>query len=136
MAFARRVFLIAGIYGLLVVAPLYFSEARIARDDPPAVTHPEFLFGFAGVALAWQLAFLQIARDPVRLRPIMLPGIFEKVAFGGAAVALYAQQRLNALMFIGGLVDLVCAGLFMLAYLATSPARLATVGGDRRRPAG
>ena len=49
MKFARIVFLVAGIYGLLVVAPQYFLEARIGRDTPPAITHPEFFYGFVGV---------------------------------------------------------------------------------------
>jgi len=84
--FARRVFLIAGIYGLLVLAPHYFLEAKIGRDHPPEITHPEFFYGFIGVAVAWQVAFLIIARDPVRYRLIMLPGILEKVAFGVAAL--------------------------------------------------
>ena len=39
--FARRVFAVAGTYGLIVTAPLYFLEERIARDAPPAITHPE-----------------------------------------------------------------------------------------------
>jgi hypothetical protein len=40
MVFARRVFLIAGIYGLLVLLPLSFMEGRIGRDQPPPITHP------------------------------------------------------------------------------------------------
>jgi hypothetical protein len=41
MTFAKRVFLIAGVYGVLVLAPQYFLEARIGRDFPPPITHPE-----------------------------------------------------------------------------------------------
>ena len=74
MIFARRVFLIAGIYGLLVLLPLYFMEARIGRDQPPAITHPEYFYGFLGVAVSWQVAFLVISRDPVRFRPLDGPG--------------------------------------------------------------
>jgi hypothetical protein len=40
MDFARRVFVAAGVYGLLVVTPLYFLEARIGEQQPPAITHP------------------------------------------------------------------------------------------------
>jgi hypothetical protein len=61
--FARRVFLIAGVYGVLIVLPQCSLEARIARDFPPPITHPEYFYGFIGVALAWQIAFLLIARD-------------------------------------------------------------------------
>jgi hypothetical protein len=68
MKFAKWVFLIAGIYGILVVAPQYFSESRIARDFPPAITHPEYLYslqrvaalamGFAAIDLILGILFL------------------------------------------------------------------------------
>ena len=53
MRFARYSFLIAGIYGLLSLSPMYFLEAKNGRDFPPAITHPEYYYGFMGVALAW-----------------------------------------------------------------------------------
>ena len=53
---ARWVFLVAGVYGVLVVLPQYSLEARIARDFPPPITHPEYFYGFIGVALAWRVA--------------------------------------------------------------------------------
>jgi len=73
MKFARIVFLIAGIYGILVLTPLYFLEQTIGRETPPPITHPEFFYGFVGVGLAWQIVFLIIARDPLRFRPMMIP---------------------------------------------------------------
>jgi len=57
MKFAKWVFRIAGIYGLIVVAPMYLSESQISRDFPPAITHPEYFYGFIGVTLAWQVLF-------------------------------------------------------------------------------
>ena len=51
MLFARRTFLVAGIYGLVVLLPMYFLEGRIGRDTPPPITHPEFFYGFLGVAI-------------------------------------------------------------------------------------
>jgi hypothetical protein len=117
--FARLVFSVAGVYGVVVLAPHYFMEAKVGRDSGVAVTHPEYFYGFVGVALAWQVAFLIIARDPVRYRLIMLPGIFEKVSFGAAAIVLYAQGRLAGLMLAGGLGDLVFAVLFAVAFVRT-----------------
>jgi hypothetical protein len=117
--FARRVFLAAGIYGVLVVLPQYSLEARIARDFPPPITHPEYFYGFIGVALAWQVAFLLIARDVRRYRLVMLPAILEKVTFGLAAVLLYANGRVAGSIVVGGIVDLVFAALFAVAFLAT-----------------
>jgi hypothetical protein len=60
--FAKRVFFRAGVYGLIVLVPLYFLEDRLGRIFPPPLTHPEDFYGFIGVALAWQLAFLTISR--------------------------------------------------------------------------
>jgi hypothetical protein len=66
MRFARWVFLLAGIYGIVAIGPQYFMEEKIGQDYPPAITHPEYFYGFIGVGLAWQVAFLIIARDPAR----------------------------------------------------------------------
>src|SRR4051794_31524511 len=119
MVFARRPFLIAGVYGLLVLLPMYFLEGRIGRDTPPPVTHPEFFYGFLGVAVAWQAAFLVIARDPVRFRPLMLPAVLEKAGFGLPALVLWLGGRLAAPMLAAGLFDLALGVLFVVAYLRT-----------------
>ena len=117
--FARRVFAVAGTYGLIVTAPLYFMEARIARESPPAITHPEYYYGFAGVVIAWQLAFLLLARDPVRLRPLMPVAVLEKLAFGLPALVLYARHRLARDMLAFGLIDLVLGAFFLAAWVRT-----------------
>ena len=75
MTFSKRVFFWSGVYGIIVLFPMYFLENKIGLDFPPAINHPEHYYGFIGVALAWQLAFLMIARDPVRFRPLMIPAI-------------------------------------------------------------
>jgi hypothetical protein len=36
----KIVFWIAGIWGVLVLTPLYFMFDMIGRQDPPAITHP------------------------------------------------------------------------------------------------
>ena len=119
MTFAKRVFLIAGIYGLVVLLPQYFMEEKTGRDYPPPVTHPEYFYGFIGVAVAWQIVFLIISRDPVRYRPIMLAAIVEKASFGIAAVALYLAGRLGVQMLGAGIIDLILGTLFTIAYLRT-----------------
>lgn len=119
MAFARRVFLSASVYGVLILVPQYFMETKIGRDFPPPITHPEHFYGFIGVALAWQVLFVLIARDPVRYRPVMLAAVLEKLAFGTAAVVLYIQGRLAALVLGAGLIDLVLALLFLAAFRFT-----------------
>ena len=45
MKFAKWVFLLAGVYGILVTLLLY-NEAQTAQMFPPAVNHPEYYYGF------------------------------------------------------------------------------------------
>jgi len=117
--FPRRVFFWAGVYGIVALAPLYFLESTIARDFPPPVAHPEYFYGFVGVALAWQALFLIVSRDPVRFRTIMIPAILEKLAFGLAVWILFVQGRLEPLTLGPASVDLFLAVLFAIAYLKT-----------------
>jgi hypothetical protein len=119
MKFARVVFLIAGLYGLVILAPGYFLEQAVGRDNPPAITHPEFFYGFLGVALAWQIAFLIIAQNPVRFRPVMIPSIIEKLTYSGAVIVLLKQHRVSMSMFELGLADLVFAVLFAVSFVKT-----------------
>ena len=122
MRFARRVFLFAAIYGFLALVPQYFLIDKNGRDSPPAITHMEYYFGFVGVALAWQVAFLVIARDPVRYRLLMLPAIAEKVLFGVPVAILCTLGRVGAPMLIAGIVDLALGLLFFVAFAKTSKA--------------
>lgn len=126
MKFAKIVFVVAGIWGVLLLAPLYFMFDMISQQDPPPITHPAFFYGFAGVALAWQVAFFIIARDPVRFRPIMIPSMLEKLGYGGAVVVLYAQGRMHPQDLAFGLADLVFVVLFAIAFVAVGKARQAT----------
>ena len=120
MMFARRVFLVAAIYGLIVLLPQYFLEEKTGRDFPPAITHPEYFYGFIGIAVAWQLVFLIISRDPIRYRPLMPVAVVEKIAFGFPAIALYLTGRLSSQMLGAGMLDLVLGVLFVIAYKRTS----------------
>jgi len=118
--FARRVFTGAGIYGLIVMVPQYFLAARIGRDTPPVITHQEYFYGFIGLAVAWQVVFITIGRDPERYRPLMIPAVLEKLAFGVPAIVLYAQGRLPGSVLFFGVVDLVLGTLFLAASRATA----------------
>jgi hypothetical protein len=119
--FARRVFLIAGIYGVVVLLPQYFLEQRHAVDRPPAITHAEYYYGFVGVALAWQIAFFMISRDPARFRPIMIAAILEKAAFGPATIVLFLAGRLDLEMLGAGMLDMTWGILFAIAWVKTRP---------------
>ena len=124
--FARRVFQVAGIYGLIVLVPQLFVESRIGRDYPPAITHTEYFYGFLGIAIVFQLVFLTIAKDPGRYRALMVPSVLEKFSFSVPAIVLYAQHRLALVTLCFGLIDLVWAALFFLAW-----SRTPTDGGRR-----
>ena len=119
MKFAKILFWIAGGWGVLVLTPLYFMFDVIGRQDPPAITHPAFYYGFAGAGLAWQLAFFVIATDPVRYRPFMIPSVVEKFSYGIAVIVLVLQQRMHRsdLVFAGA--DLLLGLLFVLAFVKT-----------------
>jgi hypothetical protein len=119
MKFAKVVFWMAGIWGVLVLTPLYFVFDMISRNDPPPITHPGFYYGFVCVALAFQVAFIVIARDPVRLRPMMIPAMLEKFGYGATFVVLYLQNRLHPQDLGLGGVDVVFGVLFLIAYFKT-----------------
>jgi len=115
--FARRVFLLAGIYGIVVLLPQYFVEWGL--DLPAPMAQPEHFYGFIGVALSWQFVFLLIARDVERYRPLMLMGVLEKLSFSLAVVMLYAADRVSAGVLGAGAIDLALGALFVLAFVSS-----------------
>jgi hypothetical protein len=118
ITFARRLFLGAGIYGVAVITPMFFSEGLIGELDPPPITHAEFYYGFVCTAFAWQLVYLMMFRDPLRLRPMLIPAILGKAGFAISVFALFAQGRLAARNLVLPSIDLVLAALFARAYVA------------------
>lgn len=122
--FARLVFLIAGIYGVIVIAPQLFMEKLIAQSTGP-ISHPEYFYGFLTVTLPWQILFLVISRDPVRFRPAMWVAVLEKLGFPIAAFVLYASGRIPGTVVGFACIDLVLAVLFTMSYVRTRPAEAA-----------
>jgi hypothetical protein len=119
MKFTKIVFYAAGIWGILVLTPLYFIFDLIGRQDPPPITHPGFYYGFVGAGLAWQIAFLTIATNPVRFRPLMIACMVEKFSYAASLGVLYFQRRLHASDLTFGAVDLLFGVLFVAAFLKT-----------------
>jgi len=116
MKFARWVFNLAGAYGVISIAPLYFMEQAINRQNPPSITHPMFFYGFVGVTLAWQLLFFAIARQPMQLRSVIPFAVLEKLSFGIGSMVLYRLGRLDRNdLFFGG-IDLGLAVLFLVVW--------------------
>lgn len=119
MKLARWIYLVAGIYGVLILVPGFFLE-RQADPSGNLLAHPEFYYGFYGAALVWQFAFFVIAGDPVRFRPLMPVTFLEKLAFLVPSLALYATGRLPLSgPFYGALMDGVLCVLFIFAWTQT-----------------
>jgi hypothetical protein len=123
MKFAKIVFWIAAIWGVLVLTPLYFMFDMIGQKDPPPITHPAFYYGFVSLGLVFQIAFIVIARDPVRLRPMMIPAVLEKFGYGTTLLVLFLQNRLHPQDLALGGIDMLFGVLFLAAYFKTSSAQ-------------
>lgn len=122
MKFAKVVYLTAAIYGILVLLPGYFFERQFSQSAPPALTHPEFYYGFYGSALVWQLAFILIGRDPARYRPLIAISVLEKASYFFACIILWCIGRLApGGPLYGSLIDGVWMVLFAIAWLRTAP---------------
>jgi hypothetical protein len=67
MKFARVVFPIAGVLGLLAMIPMYLAPGSYRY------------YGSLGGVLAWQFAFFVIAADPIRYRWMMIPALMEEL---------------------------------------------------------
>ena len=120
MGFAKVVFRVAGIWGFVVLLPLYFLYDFVGKQDPPALTHPQFYYGFVGVALVWQFAFLLIASDPLRFRPFMLAAVLEKASFVLTLIVLCLQGRLDWTQSMIGVPDAILGVLFAASFLKVS----------------
>lgn len=119
MRFAKIVFLVAGIYGLAALAPLYFLEGLLTSQTKLPFNHPEYFYGFLGVALSWQIVFLIIASNPLRYRPIMYAACLEKLSFAVAVPILFAQNRVPLNMVAAAAIDAVFLLLFITALMKT-----------------
>jgi hypothetical protein len=114
--FAKWTYRVAGIYGLIVLIPQYFLEEQNGISFPPPINHPEYYYGFLGVAIAWQVVFLIISGDPARYRPVMIASVLEKYSYGIATVVLYSQDRLAGAVVVVGSIDLILGSLFLIAF--------------------
>ena len=126
MKFARIVFLIAGLYGILVTLPLFFMEGRMNTDYPPSITHPEYYYSFAGIVVVCQLLFLAIAWNPIQYRVMMVFGIFEKLSLIPAFVILFPQGRFPLHWIPMIIIDLTLSVLFFASYRQTKPMKPAS----------
>src|SRR5262245_13586119 len=119
MRFAKIVFILAGIWGIAVLTPLFFLVDVTGRQYLPPTDYPQFFYGFLSVALAFQLVFLAIGSNPVRYRLFMLPSILEKVGYVVILAVLHSQGRISWLDAQAGIPDGILGALFIAAYFKT-----------------
>jgi hypothetical protein len=109
MRSAGLIFRIAGIYGLIVLLPMFFIEPWLA----PPLNRPEDYYGFLGSATAFQFVYLAIGGDPVRFRPLMAVAVLAKAFFFATTLSLWLDGRgagpAMALASIDGLIGLAFA---------------------------
>lgn len=120
MRFAKWVFTLGGIWGLLIIGPMFFLEGAIAARTQP-FTHPDSYYGFLASTVMWQVGYLAIGRDPARFRPFMLIGATGKLIFGVACWLLYAQGRIPISVPVVATPDLVLVVLYVAAWVKTKP---------------
>lgn len=101
---------------MLTLVPLYFMLDLIGRQDPPAITHPQFYYGFVGVALIWQFAFFLTATDPARFRPFILLSVLEKLSYVLAVSVLCLQNRISFAQSVTALPDSLLVISFLIAF--------------------
>jgi hypothetical protein len=119
MKFARNVFMVAGIWGVLVMTSMYFLFDVVNRQYPPPITHPDFYYGFVSITLAWQIVFLVISTDPLRYRPIMAAALVEKFGYIATLGLLYAKGQIQFGQFAVVAPDCILGSLFIVAFLKT-----------------
>lgn len=121
MKFSKAVFWVAGVWGLLIITPLYFLFDVIGKTDPPQITHPGFYYGFVGTAFAWQIAFLIIAQDPLRFRPLIPACVIEKITYVTATVVLVIQGRMHPADLTFAVTDGLLGIFFVVSYYKLKP---------------
>ena len=119
MKFAKIVFTAAGIWGIVVLTPLYWLVDITGRRYPVPTEYPHFFYGFLAVAMAWQLAFLLIGSNPLRYRSLMPLAMVEKLGFVATLAVLYARQRIGAADAQAAIPDLLLGLLFIAAFVKT-----------------
>jgi hypothetical protein len=117
--FARTVYIGAGIWGIVVLTPLFWLVDITGRHYARPTEYPQFFYGFFSVAFAWQIAFLVIGSNPVRFRPLMLASMVEKFSYVAIVAVLYAQARLSSTDASAALPDLLLGILFVAAFVKT-----------------
>jgi hypothetical protein len=117
MQLARRIFIGAAIWGVLIVTPLFFMEGYYSARY--GAGQPLWYYGFACVTLAWQFGYLLCGLDPVRYRPLMPIAMAAKLSFGVTGFILWQTGRTPLQLWVVTTPDLILVALFFWAWTRT-----------------
>jgi hypothetical protein len=115
--FARWVFLVAGVWGVLVLTPMYFLYDFKTGHTPTGTSSPDIYFGFASVTLAWQVLFFFLSTNPPRYRPMIIPCLLEKFGYVATLALLFLKGSAAPTLLPFAAADLVLGVLFATAFV-------------------
>jgi len=114
---ARIIFGLAAAWGFIALTPGLFGEVSFSIAMPPAITHPEFYYGFYGLAMVFQLIFVLIAIDPKQNKHLIPIAILEKLAFFLPCMWLFSERRMAVGgPFYGAIIDGIWAIIFVAVW--------------------
>ena len=110
MRFARIIFVIAGVLGVLAMVPMYLAQESY-----------RYYASLCGL-VAWQFAFFVIASDPQRFRTMMIPATLEKLLWVGTLVVVYFRGQLTSPELLASTIPHgILGALFVAAFFKTPP---------------
>jgi hypothetical protein len=117
---ARWIFILAGLYGVPVIASMFFITPTFMPKAPQQ--QPEIYYGFACAVFAWQIVFFLIASNPMRYRPLMLiAGLLEKLLFVAIVTTLMIRHIAGTHWAVPVAIDGAFGVAFLMAWWATRP---------------
>lgn len=116
-------FIVAGVWGIVVLTPLFFLRDITGFPYAPPATYPHFFYGFLTTAMAWQIVFLIIGSNPAKFRLLIVPAILEKWGYVLTVAMLHGRGRVSSSEAGTAVPDLVLGLLFIAAFVKTRPFR-------------
>ena len=138
MIFARRVFFIAGTYGLIVLLPLYFLETKNGHRLPAWLSRIlSTTTAFIGVAVAWQPRLFHPS-PAIRFAIVLLcwPPSSRKPHLDCRLSGLFLAGRWYLQMLLAGLIDLGLGVLFVMVVRADGSREIPIVSRVSLHPPG
>lgn len=122
----KPLFIVAALYdGILGLIFLVAHERVFAFFEVTPPNHPAYVKFPALLLIIFSAMFLQVARDPVRNRGLILYGMGLKAAYTGLAFWYQITMGIPSMWLPWAWFDLVFLAAFAVAYGTLSPNRVA-----------